>query len=1258
MTTSRHAAAQRAVRHHAPVRINHHAAALRPRQVSLAVALALVSLVGADPALAQEAGATADAAAAVSQVTVVGTRASQQSAIERKKNAATAIDSIVAEDVGALPDRNVGEAISRMAGIALDRGDFGEGVSVAVRGNGPDLTRVELDGQAVQSAGGADGFGGSGSGATGRSTEFRQLSADLIKSVDVVKGSTADQVEGSLGGGIRIQTRTGLDFKKPFVSLRVAASQNSLNKIWEPDANLILSNKFMNGRLGVLLNTSVTTLANEAHSVQPSNAARAGYYRLADFDNSPEKTFTFQPQTVNKNDTAATTPLRSDALIAGGVFNSGTPLDIITKSAAAKTKADCYTAFPVLTATESAAINQSARGAAQSQRINELITCLNQWNDYTPSNIRNFVRREFDKRQNVDLRLDFKVNNNLTVYAKGSYNRRYNDSHQLTYTEGNVKVNPSATTAIVTPTYNGVPYVDNTTTGTRTVMPGSGYYLYNTPTIASNAYISQSAADIIPSSIVTDAAHHLTQFTITDAGAVTDQLHNHAKTIARYGQLGGTWKKGPWNVEFFVGDANSYYELVGSRMALTDYYGPVTMSVLPNGLWSYSAPAGSKFDQGNPAEYAVAYPGVATGQVKPTGTNPFTAPAYTVAQQPLSTQKAKVDYNPRVLESEERTAKLDVTWATPESIPFLTRFKSGFNLRDNIRKSWDPNNSTGNKSGYTIKAAVGTLGTPGYIPEVTLPGAIYSNWFVGCQDTPGSLAPGGNRCQYGYAPNTDVKTKFEGTTTMTVQQFQNFVGQILNGKAATQFFSGAKNRPSGLLNNWTALDVDKTVALLAPPNFNMDCLKSCVASDGNVYQQPFQRLTERTEAFYLMGDFKIDENPLTHGALPFGWEITGNAGYRYVRNTVRGNGMFTVTSVTAGPSYSATNTSDVIRNSVTTPVSIEGTSHDFLPSYNLAMWVVPDKLVTRYSWGKTVARPPITSLLPAGSCTYDATLADRDPSGVHTCSQTLGNPELRPQTNVNQNLSFEWYPNKDTMFTIAGFKQEGKIGPSIAKSASGAPIPGGAGLVDPTTGTSLTDIPFNYSVWQNDVPTTRKGVEFSTKTAFTFLPWRLRYTGFDANYTKLRSVTSTQNIVDLLTGEPLPPVRESKYTYNYAVWYDDGKLSARIAVQAVATSFSCLAGCTSLDNNNYPAAGTAGLIKFPYNPGSPNFKDATRYIDGKISYKLRPNIEVFVEGRNLGNATTSNSQGKFGAFANGTPNLLDYAYAGRRIMIGLNYRNL
>jgi TonB-dependent receptor len=701
---------------------------------------------------------------------------------------------------------------------------------------------------------------------------------------------------------------------------------------------------------------------------------------------------------------------------------------------------------------------------------------------------------------------------------------------------------------------------------------------------------------------------------------------------------------------------------VQKRLAFTNNYGPATLTLLPNGLWGYALPAGSGFDQADPTPYAATYPGAATGAVRPSATNTRAAPAYTAAQQPLLTQAPQTMYNPRLLASEERTAKLDVTWRTPASIPFFSRFKAGFNLRDNLRDVWDPN--IGNKDGYTVKAAIGTFGTPGYVPAVVLPTPIIRSTVNGCQDTAGSLAPGGNACQYGYLPSSDPRHALDGSTTMAVGQYRDLVARTLRGAATpTGFFSGAAGRPAGLLDNWVGIDVDQAFAIVGTPNMNLDCVKSCTASDGKVYQQPFQNLRERAQAFYVMGDFRIDEIPFAHRALPFGWEIDGNLGYRYVRNSVHGRGMMTLTSIlpVAG-GYDPLNpgaAGGTVTTSVSQPVAIDATTHDFLPSYNLALWLVPDRLVGRYGWARTVARPPVNYLLPAGNCTYDATLADRDPAAVQTCSGTIGNPGLQAQANVNQNLSFEWYPNKDTMFTVAAFRQAGKTGPALSRGVDSLPLAGAGSLADPGTGAALSGVPFNYALWLNGAPTTRTGFEFGTKTAFTFLPWLLRHTGFDANYTKLRSVTSPENVIDLLTGAPLPPARESRYSYNYALWYDDGKLSARVAVQAVGTYFNCIAGCGQGDQNNYPAAGvTSGMIKFPYNPGSPNFKDATRFIDAKVSYRWRPSVEFFVEGRNLGNATTSNSQGAFAGFSNATPSLLDYAYAGRRIMVGVIYRNL
>ena len=95
------------------------------------------------------------AATELEEVVVVGTRAAQRTSIDRKKNAATAMDSISAEDVGKFPDQNVNEAISRVAGVALDRGDNGEGQGISIRGNGMEATRVDIDGMSVLNTNGA-----------------------------------------------------------------------------------------------------------------------------------------------------------------------------------------------------------------------------------------------------------------------------------------------------------------------------------------------------------------------------------------------------------------------------------------------------------------------------------------------------------------------------------------------------------------------------------------------------------------------------------------------------------------------------------------------------------------------------------------------------------------------------------------------------------------------------------------------------------------------------------------------------------------------------------------------------------------------------------------------------------------------------------------------------------------------------------------------------------------------------------------------
>lgn len=1229
---------------------------IRRKRLSYAVSMALASLVAGNMAMAQEApkteAAAAPADAVVNKVLVVGTRASQQSGIERKKNAATAMDSIVAEDVGAFPDRNVGEAISRIAGVAIERGDFGEGSSVAIRGNSAELTRVEIDGQGVQSGGGTD-LNPAGN-TSGRGVEFRELSADLIKSVDIVKGSTPDMTEGSLGGGVIIKTRSSLDFKKPFYSLRLAASQGSLNKKWSPDANLILTDKFLDGRLGAMLNYSTSSVRNESHSSQVATNGTQGYARLIDFDNSPNKTFTFQPQTVNAADPASSTPLVASTLAgtAGGTFNSATPLELVTKSAAAKTKADCYAAFPALTTAQQNLITSGTqRTNAIVQRGNELLTCLNQWNDYTPSLLRYFEKEQTDMRRSLDLRTDFKVNNELTIYAKVNFAKRHIDDNQLTYGLGGLNLN---TAVAQSPTYLGPTFTDSTT-GVRSAVPGSGYYLYDTPSFRTGLFPSVgTVANVAPGSVVVDANHHVTQMTITDGNANTDQIHNIIETSTTYMQTGGTYRNGGLLIEYMVGDAKADFRRGDKRTNWSVNYGPTTMSVLPNGLWTYQTPSTSSFDQANPALYAIANPASAALVANPLSANNTRAtPAYTIAQQPLLTQAPQITFSPYIRETDEKTAKIDASYALSDEIPFFKRIKTGLNARDATGSNWGG-------GGFVAQTATGTFGTAGYVPAVVIPSANVRSFFQGCTNTAGSLAAGGAACNYGFVPNSNpgAATVQSGTTVMTQQQFLDIITQSMT-KPNTPFFAGAPDRPAGLINGWQQIDVEKVFALVGTPNINFNCVKECVGSDGKTYQQPVTKYRERTLAGYAMTDFGLENLPFTNKPLPFNMEFEGNFGWRVVRTKVEGTGNMTLTSITKNASFDPLNpnaAAGVNTNTYIQPTSLSASTTDYLPILNLALWAVPDQLVLRYNHSKAVARPPVQSLLPAGTCTFDQR---RDESDLaQGCGTTaIGNPAIRPQTNINQNLSVEWYPNRDTMFSLGGFKQEGIIGAATTVGVQGGKVFNSSGFTDPITGKALSNLDFNYTTWANGAATTRKGVEFASKTAFTFLPWKLRYTGMDVNYTKLRSATSSVNVVDLLTGDALPPVRESKYSYNASLWYDDGAFSARVALQSIASYFNCIASCVNNTVNNYPNTSTTAARPAPYNPGSPNFRDSVRYVDAKLAYKFKNGIELFVEGRNLGLTTTSNSQGIYSVFANGTPSILDYAYAGRRIMMGVNIKN-
>ncbi len=1173
-----------------------------------------------------QAGAPVAAAADedIQEVVVVGARAAQQSANDRKKRAKTMTDSIVADDVGAFPDRNVNEAISRIAGVALQRDDFGEGSTINIRGNEMDAIRIEMDGLGVAAA----GIPGTGRGDQ-RSADLSALPSDLIKSVDVVKGSTADMTEGSLGGSVRIQTRTGLDFAKPYLQLRIGGRRNSLGEMWKPDYNLIASRKFFDGRLGVLLNVTGSEVQsnNNGQGVHGNNA---GYQGRIDFDNSPEKTFEFNPSTLTSDPVAGV-----DTLIANSSF---TPRQLVEQSAAAQTKAACYAAFPFITTggTSTAANN------IRNQRVYELQNCLNQWNDLEPNLVRSFDNTQYDKRFSADLRFDFRVNDRLTVYAKFNKNTREVDrQYRWRSLQGGQEtpLNPGAVwTATGNP--NGAWYVGSTVAGVqnRAVAPGNTRYFLYDGVWGPNA--NQAATGIVagidPSTVKVDANHYVTEYTLTDAVSNINQGWEPFEVDAQYMQFGGTYNHEDLKIEFIAGKSESESKRQNISTNRSFNYGAARFFVQPSGLWSHEILGA--YDETNPSNYVFLNPQAASAAVVASVNGPA-IPAYTVAQRPRVSTSFGLNYDLWLSEWSEETAKLDVTYNIEAKVPFFTQFKAGVSYRNPQSTNWN------NPGGRTISSGSGTFGQPGFVAPVILPTTRLRGTFRACEPTSTSIEP----CNFGYVANTNLSTSMTGVMTYTPAELLNLIASTSLAPDSTFFndYEGAED-----LENWQGIDVRKIMSLVpAAQNFNMNCAKTCVASDGNVYAQPFVAFDEKFTAAYYMLDFEQE--------LPFNLLFNGNFGLRVVEADVTGAGDMTITSINTNGAFDPANPAAAAGITTTTyskNVAFTKTTRDYIPSYNANLWLKPDELVLRYYKAKTVARPQVSQLTAVANCTIDErrTLGLDGYDDEYTCSGRVGNPGLKPYTAWNESATLEWYPNRDTMLSFAVHKLDVRTGGVISISRSEA-LFAGTGIVDPVTGESLDNLQFTFPSWGNAGPYERTGWEITSKTAFTFLPWYLRYTGADFNYSELGN-TQSQSIINPNTGEALPPIGESKYFANLSLWYDDGKTNARVSWQARAESFRCIEACGSNTRNNFPSDINVAARPVPWQPGNPMFTDETLYVDAKITHKLRPNVDIFVEGRNLTKEAQTISAKRGETFESGAPYLHNLQYGGRSFSFGVIYR--
>lgn len=178
-------------------------------------------------------------------IVVTGVRASIVGALNVRKESTQIVDSIVSEDVGKLPDNNVVEALQRVTGIQVTDRAGGETASITIRGLTDPLTT--LNGRNIFTA-------------AGTSFALQDISANLVKRVDVYKTRSADQLETGLAGQIDVQTRRPLDFDGFTISGLARGVYSELADKFNPNVALLVSDRWETGigDIGFLINGSYT----------------------------------------------------------------------------------------------------------------------------------------------------------------------------------------------------------------------------------------------------------------------------------------------------------------------------------------------------------------------------------------------------------------------------------------------------------------------------------------------------------------------------------------------------------------------------------------------------------------------------------------------------------------------------------------------------------------------------------------------------------------------------------------------------------------------------------------------------------------------------------------------------------------------------------------------------------------------------------------------------------------------------------------
>ena len=197
-------------------------------------------------------------------IVVTAIRHSIETAQSIKRDSDEIIDSVVAEDVGKLPDVTAAESLARVTGVQVTRAE-GEASGTRVRGL-PDITTT-YNGREIFTA-------------EGRSVALQDFPSGSISRIDVYKSGSANLVEAGIAGLIDVRSRKPFDFKEGRITGGVSGVHWYQSQDVALDANLLVSKRWHTGigEIGFLIEGSYTNnnFLDSSRNVSQSILNRTG----------------------------------------------------------------------------------------------------------------------------------------------------------------------------------------------------------------------------------------------------------------------------------------------------------------------------------------------------------------------------------------------------------------------------------------------------------------------------------------------------------------------------------------------------------------------------------------------------------------------------------------------------------------------------------------------------------------------------------------------------------------------------------------------------------------------------------------------------------------------------------------------------------------------------------------------------------------------------------------------------------------------